>query len=98
MRKLAYLLISLAVILAILTLLKTNLLASDGRKMQEMLTELRQREEEVGKLEEEIARTKSLLTVAARAEEMGFAGAKVKRVEESEHLAGLPRSPKATSQ
>jgi len=56
MRKLAYIFSGIAIILAILTLLKTNLLASDGRKMQEMLTELRQKEEEVGKLEEEIAR------------------------------------------
>jgi len=83
MRKLAYIFSGIAIILAILTLLKTNLLASDGRKMQEMLTELRQKEEEVGKLEEEIARAKSLKTVTVRAGEMGFEGATVKRVEGS---------------
>lgn len=81
MRKLAYIFSGIAVVLAVMTLLKTNLLASDGKKMQGILTELRQTEEEVGKLEEEIAKAKSLKMVTARAGEMGFTGAAVKRVE-----------------
>lgn len=90
MRKLAYIFSGIAVVLAVMTLLKTNLLASDGKKMQESLTELRRTEEEVGRLEEEIAKVKSLRTVAARAGELGFGGAITKRIEDSGTLADLP--------
>ena len=87
MRRITYILLSITLILAGMTLFKTNLLASDGRKMQEMLTELRQTEEEVGKLEEEIARAKSLKTVTVAAGEMGFEVAVVRRVESADKLA-----------
>ncbi len=87
MRKLAYIFSGIAMVLAGMTLFKTNLLASDGKKMQEMLTELRQAEEEAGKLEQEMAEAKSLRTVAARAEELGFTQATVKRIEGSDQLA-----------
>lgn len=89
MRKLAYILLAVTLILAAMTLFKTNLLASDGKKMQEILTQLKQAEEEAGKLEEEIARTKSLIRVAERAGEMGFAAATVKRIDEPAPLAAL---------
>lgn len=89
MRKIAYILLAVTLILAAMTLFKTNLLASDGKKMQEILTQLKQAEEEAGKLEEEIARTKSLIRVAERAGEMGFVAATVKRIDESAPLAAL---------
>ena len=79
MRKLAYIFSGIAIVLAILTLLKTNLLASDGKKMQGVMTGVIEAQEKVDRLEEEIARAKSLKTVTARAEEMGFGGATTKR-------------------
>lgn len=87
MRKVAYILLAVSSILAGMTLLKTNLLASDGKKVQETLSRLRLTEEEVGRLAEEVARAKSLTTVAARAEELGFGGATVRRVEGAAELA-----------
>lgn len=87
MRKLAYIFSSIAIVLAVMTLLKTNLLASDGKKMQETLMKLRQAEEEAGKLEGEIAKAKSLQTVAARAGELGFGAATVRRLEGTAELA-----------
>lgn len=87
MRKLAYIFSGIAVVLAVMTLLKTNLLASDGKKMQETVTGVIEAREKVGRLEEEISRAKSLKTVTARAGEMGFTGAAVKRVEKPAELA-----------
>lgn len=89
MRKVAYILLAVSLILAGMTLMKTNLLASDGKKMQETLSRLRQAEEEAGRLTEEVARAKSVQTVVERAQELGFAGATVKRVEDSANLANL---------
>ena len=82
MRKLAYIFSGIAIVLAILTLLKTNLLASDGKKMQGVMTGVIEAQEKVDWLEEEIARAKSVKTVTVRAGELGFEGAMVKRVED----------------
>ncbi len=87
MRKLAYIFFGITILLAILTLLKTNLLASDGKKMQEIMTGLGEAQERVGRMEEEIARAKSLKTVTVRAGELGFGGATVRRIGSGDKLA-----------
>lgn len=87
MRKIAYILLAVSLILAGMTLLKTNLLASDGKKVQEAVTGVIEAQEKVGRLEEEISRAKSLKTVTVRAQELGFGTAKMERVEAPAELA-----------
>lgn len=72
MKKLAYISAIIAMLLAVATLLTTNLLASDGESFKGFTVEYRHQQERVNQLTQQVMTFKSISSVQDRAEELGF--------------------------
>lgn len=90
MRRLAYLLTAAAMVLVGLTLLRTNLLASDGAKLRSLTTQKQEKLEKISVLEQRVMELQSLSSVKERAEAMGLSEATRIPLRPGQHLAEKP--------
>lgn len=72
MRKITYILIVVALVMAACQMLTTNLLASDGSSFGELTVKYREQQERVGELMYQVMEARSVTAVQERADELGF--------------------------